>query len=61
MKLKRLIKVADKWSKKIDKPVTIYLPPGKYTDSITLSNGISLSGISEEIAKTNDGFEQRTL
>jgi hypothetical protein len=29
MKLKKLIKTAEKWSKKIGKPVTIYLPPGK--------------------------------
>jgi hypothetical protein len=35
MKLKKLIKTAEKWSKKIGKPVTIYLPPGKYTEAIT--------------------------
>jgi hypothetical protein len=49
MKLKNLIKTAEKWSKKIGKPVTIYLPPGKVNnEQITLKKGIQLAGLTEK-------------
>ena len=49
MKLKKLIKTAEKWSKKIGKPVTIYLPPGKiHNEQITLKKGTQITSLTEK-------------